>query len=632
MNGTGGTITISGGTIAAYGNYGAGIGGGSGQVDNATVIITGGSVKMSNSYGPRPTNGYEDVYLNTLTIGNVGDNVLVTAGRIDGVECIDGAPDASAGEYGIHDVITRDGGKVYFYLPATGGDEKGVLLKVEDGTEYAEIFERVEDDTNQETLITEELLVVSAAPTGYDAPIDGNVTITFNQKMSAEQTNATVKLNDDVLDLSAASWTSDYIVEVPYTELANGTTYVIRIAGFEDKAGRTVTPVTSNTYSFVTLHSYEASVDQAAWDFGVEDFGYAPVAPQAFVVENTGTGTLTNLQARLLGADAAAFEITTNLAATLASGSEATVSVRPVSDLPYSAMAYRAILEVTGNNGILFSIPILFEVEKAVPKLEYLDYTLPDDLGEGVAIYDGIEHDVAVTAKTEYASHLGAITVKYNGSVDKPVKPGIYAVTIELTEGANYTSGTFDIDVLIIYELLPPPIPRWVTIEPTPYFDVDPEPGSFVVMSGSNLVLTLTPRPSLPEGYAPRVTTNRTIYADKYPSGIKITANDDGTYSVQIAYIIEETVITIAAVSPSSGDGPTANDSPAAADVPQVWGYGGRLYIRSATPGRAAVYNLSGQQVKSLPFAAGETLSHPLPAGIYVVRLDDGKSYKVVLH
>jgi hypothetical protein len=102
---------------------------------------------------------------------------------------------------------------------------------------------------------------------------------------------------------------------------------------------------------------------------------------------------------------------------------------------------------------------------------------------------------------------------------------------------------------------------------------------------------------------------------------------------VRIAYIIEETVITISAESLLSGEGDssTAND-PSAVIIPQVWGYAGRLYIRSATPGRAEVNNLSGQLLQTLPFATSETRSQPLPSGIYIVRTNDGQSYKVALH
>ncbi|MDR1098260.1 MAG: hypothetical protein LBL57_09020 [Tannerella sp.] len=49
----------------------------------------------------------------------------------------------------------------------------------------------------------------------------------------------------------------------------------------------------------------------------------------------------------------------------------------------------------------------------------------------------------------------------------------------------------------------------------------------------------------------------------------------------------------------------------------RVWSYGQRLYVAGgATGGQAYIYNLSGAVVKILPYAAGETVSETLPAGI----------------
>jgi hypothetical protein len=638
----GGKVTISGGTVTAISDTGAGVGGGYKKADSGEVTITGGNILMvSNAAGPQPTNGNNDnVYLNVLTIGSpaIGDSLSVTAGSIDGINCINASPDpieVAAGKYGIHDVTTLNKGKVYFYLPATS-DEEAVFLTVDD-TEYANGFKRPEED-NAQTLFAGPPTTAGVMPNGINVPLNGNVVITFNRDMRADLTEAAVKLNDVVLNINDASWLDEYTVKIPYAALDYGTTYIIHFSGFKDKAGRTISMVTSDTYSFVTTHFYEASGGSPLIDLGVKEFGYSPVEPQAFVVKSTGTGTLTNLKAQLTGDDADKFVITANLVDTLAVGDEATISIRPVDSLHYRKMYYEATLQVTGNNDVTLSTPVRFKVNKAAPKLEYLDCRFPMDSyyngTENIIIYDGLTHRVTVTPKPEYAPHLGVATVRYNGSVEYPYAPGVYIVSVSLTEGANYTAGVFDVDLLVIYDPSNPQVPRWVKIEPTSYFDVNPAPDSFYVESGSNLILTLTPLPSLPEGYTPRVTTNRVIYADKYPSGIKIKANDDGTYSVQIAYIIEETVITIGAVSPSSGDDPTANNPfaiDAASDNPQVWSYNGHLYIRSAMPGRAAVYNLNGQQVKALSFAAGETLSQSLPAGVYVVQIGE-RSYKVLLH
>ena len=185
-----------------------------------------------------------------------------------------------------------------------------------------------------------------------------------------------------------------------------------------------------------------------------------------------------------------------------------------------------------------------------------------------------------------------------------------------------YLPAVFEIGSFRIYELPTPHIRRKVTIDPSLYYDLDPAPGTLYVESHSDLVITLTPR-AVPEGYVPKVTTDRRIYHDDIPGSIRLTANDDGTYTVRIVSIIEETVVTITAVPPTSNE--------PAAPAAQVWSYGSRLYIRSQAPGLAALYHVNGMLLKQLPLAPGETHSEALSAGVYIVRLD-GKSYKVVLH
>ncbi|GHV48421.1 hypothetical protein FACS189499_07790 [Clostridia bacterium] len=113
--GAGGSIIINGGTIlAAKGSDGIcdiGPGKGSSNGANGTVKITGGSVKSNAGISPQPTNGTENVFLTTLTVGGVGDGTpLIAAGY--------GSGGSITANYGVNDVVTRDGGKVYFYLPA----------------------------------------------------------------------------------------------------------------------------------------------------------------------------------------------------------------------------------------------------------------------------------------------------------------------------------------------------------------------------------------------------------------------------------------------------------------------------------------------------------------------------------
>jgi hypothetical protein len=112
--GEGGAATISGGNVAASGG-GAGAGddiGGGALASGGNITIAGGSVKaVHNSINSQPTkDGFAPVYLATLTVGGVGDGVpLVAAGYGSG---------GATANYGVNDVVTRDGGKVYFYLPA----------------------------------------------------------------------------------------------------------------------------------------------------------------------------------------------------------------------------------------------------------------------------------------------------------------------------------------------------------------------------------------------------------------------------------------------------------------------------------------------------------------------------------
>jgi hypothetical protein len=148
----GGTVTITGGTVTANCGYlaNAGIGGGLGQSATGTVTITGGSVNMNNNNGPQPQNAAgTSVYLNTLQIGNPAvSDVSVTTGVIGNTVCSE-VP--SAGSYGIRDVKTDGEGQVYFYLPATDGDET-VMLGA-DGAYYSESYDRIADNTNDTTLL-----------------------------------------------------------------------------------------------------------------------------------------------------------------------------------------------------------------------------------------------------------------------------------------------------------------------------------------------------------------------------------------------------------------------------------------------------------------------------------------------
>lgn len=124
--GAGGKVTISGGTVIAKGGpYAAGIGGGRAG-HGGDVVITGGSVAAAGIGGGGGVSGTtpgtltdgsgsdSNVYLNTLTVGEsaVSDGTAITS--TDSTN-----PNTLTNGYGVKDVVTMDGGKLYFYLPTT---------------------------------------------------------------------------------------------------------------------------------------------------------------------------------------------------------------------------------------------------------------------------------------------------------------------------------------------------------------------------------------------------------------------------------------------------------------------------------------------------------------------------------
>jgi hypothetical protein len=82
-------------------------------------------------------------------------------------------------------------------------------------------------------------------------------------------------------------------------------------------------------------------------------------------------------------------------------------------------------------------------------------------------------------------------------------------------------------------------------------------------------------------------------------------------------------VITITTVR-TSNDEVTKNSD-------QAWSAAGQLYIQSSVAGEARVYNLSGQLVRSVILVADETSQTPLPTGFYLVALNNGRIFKVIV-
>jgi uncharacterized repeat protein (TIGR02543 family) len=200
-----GDITISGGTInATVTSNGAGIGCGD-EGETGDITIDGGSVKAS-SINPKPLNSSgAAVYLNTLTVGDPSvASTKVTAGSIDDVACAN-TPDAKEGVYGIKDVTTDGSGKVCFYLPVkTNGT---VTLTIE-GNDYSAIHSRAADDNNNYTLTTD--CVNISAIKGVTVPKTDDTPVT--EITETEQYAGTVEWSPSVSGVFAPGTTYGAVI------------------------------------------------------------------------------------------------------------------------------------------------------------------------------------------------------------------------------------------------------------------------------------------------------------------------------------------------------------------------------------------------------------------------------------
>ena len=159
----------------------------------------------------------------------------------------------------------------------------------------------------------------------------------------------------------------------------------------------------------------------------------------------------------------------------------------------------------------------------------------------------------------------------------------------------------------------PPVVTREVTIENGDGGTVDPYKNK--INSGSDFTFTVRPTGS----NVPNVTTSR----DKVISdarGVLWKKNADGSYTYTVRRVQENLTVKLSYTQSNTEVAGT-----------RVWSENGQLYVTAAVSGRANVYNVLGKLNRSLTFSAGETKSVSVPAGIYVVSLNNGKAYKVAV-
>lgn len=164
----------------------------------------------------------------------------------------------------------------------------------------------------------------------------------------------------------------------------------------------------------------------------------------------------------------------------------------------------------------------------------------------------------------------------------------------------------------------PDPEPTYytVTLPSVEGATTDPVAGSYDVESSENFRFYLTLDADYNQS-VPVVTTSR---------GETITPRtSDGAYIVK--YVHSDLVISIGGIAKNPP--PVANAEIQSGT--RIFTRDGSLFITTDRPARAQVFALTGQLIRSLSLPVGTTHVDALATGVYIVRLDDGMTRKVII-
>lgn len=165
---------------------------------------------------------------------------------------------------------------------------------------------------------------------------------------------------------------------------------------------------------------------------------------------------------------------------------------------------------------------------------------------------------------------------------------------------------------------IPDPEPTYytVTLPSVEGAATDPVAGDYDVESWDNFRFYLTLDADYNQS-VPVVTTDR---------GETITPRtSDGAYIVK--YVRSDLVISIGGIVKNPP--PVANAEIQSGT--RIFTRDGSLFITTDRPARAQVFALTGQLIRSLDLPAGTTHVDALATGVYIVRLDDGMTRKVII-
>ncbi|MDO4702950.1 choice-of-anchor L domain-containing protein [Tannerella sp.] len=142
--------------------------------------------------------------------------------------------------------------------------------------------------------------------------------------------------------------------------------------------------------------------------------------------------------------------------------------------------------------------------------------------------------------------------------------------------------------------------------------------GIHYVNSGNDFSFGITPT-GANAGKVPVVETGR----KDMPKGgdVNVKDNGNGTFTVTIYKVQTALELNIFFINSNSNT---------VVGQEAVWSSNGMLYISASAAGKAQVYNVSGAAIRTIAFSVGQT-GFSLPQGVYVVTLDNGNTYKVVV-
>lgn len=159
-------------------------------------------------------------------------------------------------------------------------------------------------------------------------------------------------------------------------------------------------------------------------------------------------------------------------------------------------------------------------------------------------------------------------------------------------------------------------ITRQVTMDNQTGAVLEPLKQIYDVNSGNDFELTVRPTGN----NIPVLETSRN---HRIPDSVGVVqeVRPDGSYHFTIRKVKENLTVTL---KYTVGN--------AEVDGTRVWGEAGTLCIASATTGRASVYNALGRLCRTLNLSAGETRRLPLPVGVYIVTMGNGRAYKAAVN